>query len=118
MNQTFKVEVHHCTSSSKAPFTEALAQFEGVSVELRDKVLKGLEKLQYRFNWGKSGFTEYIAKGVYCMRIIHKNTIARVFFTMIKGKIYLLNGFVKKTQQMPKREIEKAIYHMKEVHYA
>lgn len=52
------------------------------------------------------------------MRIIHKNTIARVFFTMIKGKIYLLNGFVKKTQQMPKREIEKAIYHMKEVHYA
>ncbi|WP_227506240.1 type II toxin-antitoxin system RelE/ParE family toxin [Marinobacter psychrophilus] len=34
--------------------------------------------------------------------------MARVIFTMSKGDMVLLNGFIKKTQKIPAQELEKA----------
>ncbi|WP_144012777.1 type II toxin-antitoxin system RelE/ParE family toxin [Marinobacter sp. BSs20148] len=34
--------------------------------------------------------------------------MARVIFTMFKGDMVLLNGFIKKTQKTPAQELEKA----------
>jgi phage-related protein len=53
--------------------------------------------------------------GLYEARIQLGTDIWRVFCFFDKGKlVILLNGFQKKTQKTPKKEIEKAIFLMKE----
>ena len=37
----------------------------------------------------------------------------RIFYTLKTDKIYLLHGFIKKTQKTPRQEIEKAVNRMK-----
>ena len=47
---------------------------------------------------------------LYEIRVILGNNIFRIFCFFDKGKlVVLLNGFQKKTQKTPKREIEKAL---------
>ncbi|MBD3799766.1 type II toxin-antitoxin system RelE/ParE family toxin [Sulfuricurvum sp.] len=46
---------------------------------------------------------------------ISDKRIARVIFTIIDHYMVLLNGFVKKTQQTPKEEIDLALKRMKEI---
>ena len=54
-------------------------------------------------------------KGLYEARISLASNIWRVFCFFDKGKlVILLNGFTKKTQKTPKREIEKALRLMNE----
>lgn len=54
-------------------------------------------------------------KGLYEARIKLGSDIWRVFCFFDKGKlVILLNGFTKKTQKTPKKEIDKAVRLMKE----
>ena len=54
-------------------------------------------------------------KGLYEARIKLGSNIWRVFCFFDKGKlVILLNGFTKKTQKTPKKEIDKAVKLMKE----
>jgi len=54
--------------------------------------------------------SEYGTKGLYEARISLASNIWRVFCFFDKGRlVILLNGFTKKTQKTPKREIEKAL---------
>lgn len=54
-------------------------------------------------------------KGLYEARIKLGSNIWRVFCFFDKGKlVILLNGFTKKTQKTPKKEIDKAVRLMKE----
>ncbi|MBP9566574.1 MAG: type II toxin-antitoxin system RelE/ParE family toxin [Sulfurospirillum sp.] len=46
---------------------------------------------------------------------ISDKRIARIIFTIIDHYMVLLNGFVKKTQQTPKEEIDLALKRMKEI---
>ena len=49
-------------------------------------------------------------KGLYEIRVEYSSNIYRIFCTFDKGKIVVLfNGFQKKTQKTPKREIECAV---------
>jgi len=41
--------------------------------------------------------------------------IARVIFSITKGRMVLLHGFIKKTQKAPARDLELALKRMKEV---
>jgi len=53
--------------------------------------------------------------GLFEIRIQHGNDIFRVFCFFDEGKLVVLtNGFQKKTQKTPKREIEKALKIKKE----
>ena len=55
-------------------------------------------------------FVKHIREGVYEMRIIVESNIYRIFFIFDEGKIVVLfNGFQKKTQKTPEKEIQKAI---------
>ena len=48
--------------------------------------------------------------GLYEIRIEHKSNIYRLFCCFDEGKLVVLfNGFQKKTQKTPKRELEKAL---------
>lgn len=54
-------------------------------------------------------------KGLFEARIKLGSNIWRVFCFFDKGKlVILLNGFTKKTQKTPKKEIDKAVKLMKE----
>jgi phage-related protein len=54
-------------------------------------------------------------KGLFEARIKLGSNIWRVFCFFDKGKlVILLNGFTKKTQKTPKKEIDKAVRLMKE----
>lgn len=54
-------------------------------------------------------------KGLFESRIKLGSNIWRVFCFFDKGKlVILLNGFTKKTQKTPKKEIDKAVRLMKE----
>ncbi len=62
-------------------------------------------------------FVKYIRDEVYELRANSNGNIYRAFFIFDKGNIVMLfNGFQKKTQKTPKKEIEKAIK-LKEEYY-
>lgn len=55
-------------------------------------------------------FVKYIREGIYELRAMYNSKIYRLFFLFDEGSIViLLNGFQKKTQQTPEKEIQKAI---------
>lgn len=55
-------------------------------------------------------FVKYIRDGIYEVRASHDGNIYRAFFIFDEGNVVMLfNGFHKKTQKTPDREIKKAI---------
>lgn len=55
-------------------------------------------------------FVKSIKDGLFELRIEYEGNIYRVFFIFDEGQIVVLfNGFQKKTQKTPAREIEKAL---------
>ena len=62
-------------------------------------------------------FVKYIKEELYELRTEYNSNIYRVFFIFDKGQIVVLfNGFQKKTQKTPNKEIEKALK-IKEAYY-
>ena len=54
-------------------------------------------------------FIKHISDGIYELRLSYSGNIYRLFFIFDEGNIVVLfNGFQKKTQKIPKKEIEKA----------
>ena len=61
-------------------------------------------KVQERVN---ERFVKYIREGVYEIRASHDGNIYRAFFIFDEGNIVLLlNGFQKKSQKTPSKEIK------------
>lgn len=74
------------------------------------------EKVDYVLDMLKRGerlnprFIKHIKDGLFELRIEWESNIYRVFFVFDKGNIVVLfNGFKKKSQKAPVKEIEKAI---------
>ncbi len=62
-----------------------------------------------------SKFVKPIRNGLYELRVEYDGNIYRAFFIFDKGRLVILfNGFQKKTQKIPNREIEKALRIMEE----
>lgn len=63
-------------------------------------------------------FVKFIRDGLYELRVMSGSNIYRVFFIFDDGNIVVLfNGFQKKSQKTPLKEIEKALK-IKEAYYA
>ncbi|QFZ53342.1 type II toxin-antitoxin system RelE/ParE family toxin [Oceanihabitans sp. IOP_32] len=84
--------------------------------KVQDKIFKVIEIIETYQHVPKT----YLApmkthKGLFEARIKLGSNIWRVFCFFDKGKlVILLNGFTKKTQKTPKKEIDKAVRLMKE----
>jgi phage-related protein len=101
-----------------APALEALDEFEQVSPKLRDAVLAGIEKLGNRA-YHTGNLIKQAEPGLWYLRVRRNRVCARLFFTFTKDrKIYLLNGFVKKSDRIPPQELMRARTILKEVQYA
>ncbi len=53
-----------------------------------------------------------VAERLFELRVRGKQEI-RIFYTFYKGGVYLLCGFIKKTQKIPKGKLERAILKLK-----
>ena len=84
--------------------------------KVQDKIFKILEVIETLERIPKNYLKQISGtNGLYETRIQLGTDIWRVFCFFDKGKlVILLNGFQKKTQKTPKKEIEKAIQLMKE----
>jgi len=69
------------------------------------ELIKQVEKVPVKFLSPMTGY-----EGLYEIRIEFESNIYRIFCCFDKGKLVVLfNGFQKKTQKTPKKEIEKAM---------
>jgi phage-related protein len=60
--------------------------------------------------------TKALGKGLFEMRLKGKEGIARVLYcTIVDKRIYMLHSFIKKTEQIPKKELELAKKRLQEV---
>lgn len=111
------------TGQAQPPYTYEFAEVRGKvpmitfldSLNLREraKVFASIEKLIELKNEGlnpKENLSKYLTDGIFEMRISFENRIARVlFFYQDDRKIIFSHGFVKKTQQTPLSEIQRAM---------
>ncbi len=69
------------------------------------ELIKQVEKVPVKFLSPMTGYA-----GLYEVRVEYESNIYRIFCCFDKGKLVVLfNGFQKKTQKTPKKEIEKAM---------
>lgn len=91
-------------------FIESLSYKEKQKVKYGLLLLKTLDKIPTKF-------VKYIRGGIYELRTEYNGNIFRVFFIFDEGNIVVLfNGFQKKPQKTPEKEIELAI-RIKERYY-
>lgn len=91
-------------------FIERLTIKEQQKVKYGLLLLKSLDRIS-------SKFVKYVKDGIYELRTEYNGNIFRVFFIFDDGNIVVLfNGFQKKTQKTPEKEINKAI-EIKERYY-
>ncbi|WP_085537238.1 type II toxin-antitoxin system RelE/ParE family toxin [Massilibacteroides vaginae] len=92
-------------------FMDELTEKEKEKVQYGLLLLKTQDKLSTKF-------VKFIQDELYELRIQYNSNIFRVFFIFDQGNIVILfNGFQKKTQKTPIREINKALK-IKEEYYA
>jgi phage-related protein len=88
------------------------------SPKVKDKVFKSIEIIE-TYEQVPTTYLKSIkgTDGLYEARIKLGSNIWRVFCFFDKGKlVILLNGFTKKTQKTPKKEIDRALKLKKEYH--
>jgi phage-related protein len=74
--------------------------------------LELLDELGYLLKPPKS---RKIAENLYELRVLGNLSI-RIFYTFYRGEIFILHAFVKKSQKIPKRELDKVINILKYLH--
>ena len=92
-------------------FIQSLSDVEARKVFYVIDMLKTQERVNAKF-------VKYLRDEIFEIRAEHSGNIFRVFFIFDEGNVVMLfNGFQKKTQKTPEKEIEKAIQ-LKKKYYA
>lgn len=111
MNKKIEV-VFYQTPMGSEPVREWLK-----SLNKNDKIIIGEDIKTVEFGWPIGMPTcKGLGKGLYEVRSnISDNKIARVIFTIVGHYMVLLHGFIKKSQQTPKPDMDLALKRMKEL---
>ena len=101
----YEVEYYELADGSRPAEEFILAQ----DVKMRAKIFLALEFLEERGPALREPYSKALGDGIFEVRAKQGSDISRVLYFFVVGrKIILTNGFVKKTQKTPAREIEKA----------
>lgn len=77
--------------------------------KMKVKAFYELEILEQMGNQLREPFSKYMEDGIFELRIKFASDITRIFyFFVVDEQIILTNGFLKKSQKTPKRELELA----------
>lgn len=77
--------------------------------KIQAKIFRMIELLELNGNALREPYSKELEDGIFELRIKQSNNITRILYFFVVGKkIILTNGFVKKTEKTPKREIQLA----------
>lgn len=94
------------TVDGECPVQEFL---DNLGPKLQAKTLRTIDLLEVNGPNLREPYSKSLQDGIYELRTRQGNDITRVlFFFMVRKKVILKNGFVKKTQKTPKSEIDLA----------
>lgn len=80
-----------------------------LDLKMRVKLIGLLEILEEKGNQLREPYSKHLEDGIFEIRCKTGRNISRVlYFFYYEGKIILTNGFIKKTQKTPRKEIELA----------
>ena len=101
---------------SKADNSEPVMSFlETLPHKIYAKVARSINLLQTYGNELREPDSKELEDGIFELRVIQgTDTVRILYFFIIGRKIILTNGFIKKTQKTPKKEIEKAKIYRKD----
>jgi phage-related protein len=104
--------LYYVTPSGQAVVSDFLAGLDGIS---KAKAQRQIDLLRtYGIDLGMP-HAKALGGGLVELRVRGKREV-RVFYAFAKGKrIFMLHGFIKKTQQTPKKELDIARSRQKEV---
>ena len=84
--------------------------FESQELKVKEKIDFGLYLLQYVRQLPSKHIGSTEEKNLFYLRVKQGSNIYRIFFCYDEDKIVvIMNGFTKKTQKTPSKEIDKAI---------
>src|SRR5258708_3561755 len=99
----------------KSPIEEFLYELKVTNNPLAEQAFKGLEKIKNSV-YHKEPLSKKIEPGLFELRIRRGSDILRIFYMFDKGQIIiLLHLFVKKTQKIPRKELEIARKRLREL---
>ena len=94
------------TEEGNCPAREFIYSLEP---KMMAKVIRNIDLLEKNGLMLREPFSAPIGDGIFELRTKVGSNITRVFYFFVVGqKVILTNGFVKKTQKTPKRELELA----------
>lgn len=80
-----------------------------LDAKMKAKVFGRLELLEENGSSLGMPFSRHLSDGIFELRTVQGNNITRILYFFVVGKrVILTHGFIKKTQETPLREIEKA----------
>lgn len=95
------------TEEGSCPVKEFLDE---LPLKLGAKAVRDIELLEEKGTQLREPYSKHLRNGIFELRTQFSNDIVRVFYFFYIGqKAILTNGFIKKTQKTPEREIEKAV---------
>lgn len=102
---SYEVEYYELPDGSRPAEEFILAQ----DVKMQAKIFMALEFLEEKGPMLREPFSKPLGEGIFEVRAKQGTDISQVLYFFVVGKkVILTNGFVKKTQKTPPREIEKA----------
>lgn len=102
---SYEVEYYELPDGSR-PAEEFILEQD---VKMRAKIFMALEFLEEKGPMLREPFSKPLGDGIFEVRAKQGTDISRVLYFFVVGqKVILTNGFVKKTQKTPPREIERA----------
>ena len=99
--------VFYETPTGKRPVAEFIL---GLPQNLKAKAVRDIDILAERGNQLREPYSKHLQEGLFELRIQMSGDVARIFyFFFVDETIILVNGFVKKTQKTPRKEIDKSL---------
>jgi phage-related protein len=87
----------------------------GLSEEDRKRIGRGIQKVEFGWPLGMP-YCRGLGSSLWEVRTdLTDGKIGRVIFAVVNGRMVLLHGFIKKTQQTAARDLKLALRRMKEI---
>lgn len=94
------------TENNKIPAKEFI---ESQDAKTYAGILRELKHLESTGPLSREPHTKFLKDGIFEIRIRQEKSVRILYFFFANQRIVLTNGFVKKTNKTPNKEIEKAI---------
>ena len=92
--------------NNRIPFDDFLCSLNNKKVE--GKILESLSLIKEDKSLLKEPLSKYLEDGIFEIRIRFSNLNIRILYFYFENSLVITNGFLKKTNKTPRKEIDKA----------